>query len=283
MEDGAMSEDWARFSEGARPFLGLAEATVDRSGPFLRIEESTIRRVAHKRLAGASLVSIFFKQAASEGRVRLRGVTFRGREQNATRLAYCAMSTADFEGINARQRWANWRVIPRNLDAHAPSRPLRALDLCCGVGHSTEVLVHYLSPGSEVTGLEYNPAFVREAASRTYRDENGQLALVRFVTQSVLEGFRTPEGRAVEDGTVDLVNSSGAVGSHFDREATGILAAEVTRVLAPGGLATIDAGADGTSGNDLVDVFVRHGFGVLSRHRSCLVDRFEQVCFRKRY
>jgi SAM-dependent methyltransferase len=254
---------------------------VDRSGPYLRIDPGSIGQVARRRLRGSGLVSLFFRQAVSEVLLRLRGVSFRSHEQDAARRAYCAMSTADFEGINARQRWANWRVIPRNLDAHAPSRPLRALDLCCGVGHSTEVLAHYLSPGSDILGLEHNPAFVREAGRRLYVDEEGDAVRVRFTAQSVLEPFRGPDGTAVDDGGVDLVNSSGAVGSHFDRGATETLASEVARVLAPGGLALIDAGPDGTTEKELLEVFAARGFHRLSRHRSCFLDRFVQVGFRK--
>src|SRR5688572_13774678 len=33
----------------------------------------------------------------------------------AVREAYRRMTTAEFTRINARQAWANWRVIPRNL------------------------------------------------------------------------------------------------------------------------------------------------------------------------
>src|SRR5688572_13470296 len=140
-----MSQDWLRTSEDAAALVAASGAPttplVDRSGPFVRIGERTIRRVARLRMAGQNIVSIFLRQAFYEARVaRWKKVSFRGRENERARRAYCAMSPADFDGINARQRWANWHVIPRNLDGRLPSGPVRAIDLCCGVGHSTEVL-----------------------------------------------------------------------------------------------------------------------------------------------
>ncbi|HEX3133611.1 MAG TPA: hypothetical protein VHX44_08510, partial [Planctomycetota bacterium] len=44
---------------------------------------------------------------------------------DAARKAYQRMTTTEFVRINARQAWANWRTIPRNLHGHLPiDRPL---------------------------------------------------------------------------------------------------------------------------------------------------------------
>jgi SAM-dependent methyltransferase len=280
-----MSQDWIRTTPEAAlrgevvPFA--APDLVDRGGETLRIGERTIRRVAHHKSPDGNIVFIFVRQAFYESRVRfMKKVSFRWRENDAAVRAYCSMTPGEFEGINARQRWANWWVIPRNLDGRLPSRPVRALDLCCGVGDSTEVLAFYLTPGSEILGLEYNPEFVDVARRRELHDENGRRARVRFRVQSVRETFREADGTPVADGSVDLVNSCGAVGCHFDRQTTGALLDEVGRVLRPGGLATIDSGPDGTTPEELNALARARGFTVLNQTRSCVFDRFAQLCLR---
>jgi SAM-dependent methyltransferase len=281
-----MSQDWIRTSGEAAGLVPAPPpappAFVDRSDTTIRIDEHAIRQLARWRMPEGNIVFIFLRQAFYETRVRLwKKVYFRWRENAVALKAYCAMSPAEFDGINARQRWANWRVIPRNLDGRLPSRPVRAIDLCCGVGHSTDVLAFYLTPGSEILGLEFNPQFIETARQRDFRDENGDLAHVRFHVQSVLETFRQPDGSPVPSASVDLVNSCGAVGCHFDRRATATLLDEVARVLRPGGLATLDSGHDGTSGAELVALAKARGFRVLHETRSCLFDRFVQLCLRK--
>ncbi len=225
-----------------------------------------------------SIIRLFFRQAWTEFAVACRTRrSFRDdRNENAAR-AYCAMTKAEFEGINALQAWANWRVIPRNLRGRLPERPCRAVDLCCGVGQSTEVLAHFLPPGSEILGLEFNPAFIEHAARRLYRSADGTPARVRFRAQSVLEPFRDERGRLLEDGGVDLVNSCGALGIHFDAEALDGLAGEIARVLRPGGLATIDSGRQGVRKGEMTRIFERHGFEARGYAKSCFLDRFTQL------
>lgn len=208
-------------------------------------------------------------------------VRFRLTHNGAACRAYCEMLTHEFEAINARQSWANWRTIPRNLNRRLPNRPVNAIDLCCGIGQSTEVLAYYCAPGSRLLGLEYNPRFVEVARRRRYRHDTGAPGRVTFNAQSVLETFRYPDGSEVAGGSIDVVNSCGAVGCHFDPDASIKLAGEVLRVLAPGGLALIDSGAAGTSEQRLKDIFKRAGFEALAEARSCALDRYTQVCFRK--
>jgi SAM-dependent methyltransferase len=277
--------DWLRgegegIAEAPAPLFG--PAAVDRTGHMLRIDERTLRRVARWRMPERNIVLIFLRQAFYENRVRfLKKVCFRWKENAAALRAYCSMSTAEFEGINARQRWANWRVIPRNLDGRLPSRAVKAVDLCCGVGHSTDVLSFYLSPGSEILGLEYNPEFVEAASRREFRDEYGEPAPVAFRAQSVLETFRQPDGMPVAAGSIDLVNSCGAVGCHFDKNAAATVLDEIARVLRPGGLATIDSGPDGTTAEELIALAKTRGLVLQNRARSCVFDRFEQIALRK--
>jgi len=247
------------------------------SGPF----ERRLRRTARERL-GASLAGLVLKQAWAEFRVTVRGrLRFRDPRNDGAVRAYRAMSVADFEGINARQKWANWRTIPRNLHGRLPDRPCLAVDLCSGTGDSTEVLACCLPSGSEVLGLECSAEFVRAARSRVIRDGTGRPAKAEFRAQSVLDTFRDAGGRALDDGSVDLVNCCGAAAINFTETEVAALASEIARVLRPGGLAAIDAPARATGQRRMVRAFGER-FDVVGAARSCIFDRFSQICFRRR-
>jgi len=225
-----------------------------------------------------SVIRLFFRQAWTELQVwRRTRLSFRDDRNDKALRAYGAMTESEFEGINALQAWANWRVIPRNLRGRLPTRPCRALDLCCGVGHSTEVLAHFLPLGSEILGLECHPAFVARATRRSYRGADGAPARVKFRAQSVLEPFRDERGRPLENGSVDLVNSCGALGIHFDAAALDSVAKEIARVLRPGGLATIDSGKQGVRKDEMIRIFEKHGFEARGWAKSCFLDRFTQI------
>jgi SAM-dependent methyltransferase len=229
-----------------------------------------------------NIVLSFLRQLWTEGKLLLiRGISFRSRDNVAAREAYRQMQLVEFEGINARQRWANWRTIPRNLAGRLPERKLFAVDLCCGTGHSTEVLAYYLPEGTKILGIEFNPEFVRSAEKKTFRHRSGKLVEVSFRAQSVLETFRDAVGNPLSELSVDLVNSCGAVGSHFDPAMTRVLADELSRVLKVGGLALIDSGLPGTNKRQLEEIFESQGFEVLGSAKSSILDFFRQVCFRK--
>jgi SAM-dependent methyltransferase len=222
------------------------------------------------------------RQACHEARVRgLRKIPFRSSRNDEACRAYARLALWEFEAINERQAWANWRTIRRNLAGRAPRRPVRVIDLCCGTGRSTEVLAFYLEPGSTLLGVDADARFVAAARERRYRTREGYSADVTFRCQSVLEPLRDAATDRVSDSSVDVVNSSGAVGCHFEAKATAILADEVARVVRPGGLALIDCGPDGTGPKELHAIFDARGFRAIHRARSCLFDRYWQVCFRK--
>jgi SAM-dependent methyltransferase len=245
---------------------------------------TTVRETgAPARRSAGSLVRAFVRQLVYEHVVLgRRGLRFRSRDEDAVRTAYSAMSADEFDGINARQRWANWRTIPANLREHVNGRPFAAADLCCGAGHSTEVLAHVLPPGSRILGLDLSPALIGAARRRAYEDAEGRPADVRFRVQSVMEPFREPDGALVPDASLDLVHSSGAVGSHFEPGATRRLLVEIRRVLRPGGLALIDSGRGGTPPERLQELLDEAGFDVCRRSRSCFLDRYWQYCCRLR-
>lgn len=244
-----------------------------------RAEAVRFRRLARERLPHG-LAALCLRQAWTELVVSAgRRLPFRERENARAVRAYCAMSVEEFEGVNARQKWANWRTIPRSLHGRLPRRPCRAVDLCSGVGDSTEVLACCLPPGSEVLGLEYNPEFVRRARGRIYRDADGRAVKTSFRSQSVLETFRDASGARLPDASVDLVNACGALALNFTEAELGALAGEISRVLRPGGLAAVDAPAGGAEG--VSRIFARRGFSEAGRARSCFLDRFAHVCFRR--
>jgi SAM-dependent methyltransferase len=226
-----------------------------------------------------ALVPAFVRQLLYE-RVVLawRGIRFRSSDTRQVHDAYSAMTPLEFDGINARQRWANWRTIPRNLARHLDGQPLEALDLCCGSGDSTEVLAFLLPAGSRVLGLDLSPTLIRAARERSYPRADAGAVDVRFRVQSVLEPFREPDGSLVPGASLDLVHSAGAVGSHFDPRATRAVLTEVRRVLRPGGCALIDAGPGGTRPEELVALARDLGFEVCGRSRSCPLDRYWQYC-----
>jgi ubiquinone/menaquinone biosynthesis C-methylase UbiE len=247
-----------------------------------RAAEARFRRVARERLP-EGLAALVLRQAWAELVVSVGSrLRFRERENARALRAYCAMSVSAFEGVNARQRWANWRTIPRSLHRRLPSRPCRAVDLCAGVGDSAEVLACCLPEGSEILGLEYNPEFVERARGRVYRDAAGRPVAAAFRVQSVLEPFRGAEGSLLADASVDLVNCCGAVALNFREAEIDVLAGEIRRVLRAGALAAIDAPAGPEGQEAMIRLFARRGFEPLGSAQSCFLDRFVQICFRRR-
>src|SRR5690349_4762697 len=135
---------------------------------MLTIAERDIRRHGP-----GHLLAVCWRQWRAERALARRGVHFRTVDPVAVAAAYAAMSDQEFEAINGRQDWANWRTIPRALSGHVPDRPLRVLDLGCGTGSSTRVLAFYSPAGSHVTGYEIAPDLVTIARRRTYSHRSG--------------------------------------------------------------------------------------------------------------
>ncbi len=236
---------------------------------MLRIDEAEIGRHGPGKLLG-----VCWRQWRTERLLARRGLHFRTTDMTALAAAYAAMSDREFDAINGRQDWANWRTIPRSLSGQVPDRPLRVLDLGCGTGGSTRVLAFYCPAGSTITGYELAAPLVEIARRRSYRHREGGVALVTFICQGVTESLGQPEG------SVDLVNASGLVGHHLDATTVRPLIGELRRVLRPGGLALLDVGP--TLGDaELSRRMMAGGFARLGYRRSCFLDRTGQVLFRK--
>ncbi|MBL8825490.1 MAG: class I SAM-dependent methyltransferase [Planctomycetaceae bacterium] len=250
---------------------------------LLELDEITITRAAREHGPGYAIVPTCVRTMVREFLLRTgRRLNIRKLQSADIRAVYRALGLDDFHAINARQAWANWRTIPRNLNGRLPREPVTAIDLCCGVGDSTAVLAYYCSSGSRILGIDAEDQFIAAARRRTFVDGQGHETPVQFQVQDVLDAWTDEHGRRIPGQSVDLVNAVGAFGCHFDRTATARVVEQCRRVVRPGGLAMFDAGRDGTSHAVLAQLFTQAGFEWLGRARSCCLDRFWQLCFRKR-
>jgi SAM-dependent methyltransferase len=207
-----------------------------------------------------------------------RGVHFRATDIETVAAAYRAMSPAEFDAVNGRQEWANWRTIPRALSGRVPNRPLRIVDLGCGTGGSTRVLAFYAPLGSRITGYEMAEPLLALARQRAYRHRHGAAATVDFVCQKLAEAWRQTDGGVVPPQSVDVVNASGVIGHHFDADTIAPVVAESRRVLRLGGIAMLDVGPS-LSGPELRRVMSGAGYDYLGHYRSGWWDPTGQMVF----
>jgi SAM-dependent methyltransferase len=234
---------------------------------MLTITEREIRRNGP-----GGIVVVCWRQWRTERALAKRGIRFRATDFDQVLAAYAAMSEAEFDAINGRQDWANWRTIPRALAGHVPDRPLRVLDLGCGTGGSTRVLAYYCPAGSHITGYEIAEPLLAFARRRQYRQRDSGTAQVDFVCQGVTEKLRE------SDASVDVINASGVVGHHLTPTTILPLIDEITRVLKPAGIAMLDVGPT-MPGNELRRIMARAGFDYRGHFRSWFGDRTGEMVF----
>lgn len=233
----------------------------------------------HAATGSENLIAVCWRQWRSERSLRKRGIDFRTTVPHEARLAYSAMTPAEFKAVNGRQAWANRRTIARSLAGLIPDRPLLVLDLGCGIGESTRELAALVPAGSEIVGIEFAPPLVDVALQLASHAEVHRE--IRFVVGSIVETFRDPLGVAFTDESVDIVNASGIVGHHLDPPDAESAADEISRVLKPRGVAALDVGPK-LSAKQLTALMTERGFERLRRTRSNPLDRTGQVVFRKR-
>jgi SAM-dependent methyltransferase len=243
---------------------------------MLTISERDIRRHG----AGNAL-GVCWRQWRAERRLARRGLHFRDTHLETVAAAYRAMSEAEFDAVNGRQDWANWRTIPRALSGHVPDRPLGIVDLGCGTGGSTRVLAFYAPARSRITAYELAESLLAIARRRVYRDRNGRTADVAFVCQGVTQTLRQPGGDAVPGASVDIVNASGVVGHHLNASTMPPLIAELRRVLTPDGIAMLDVGPS-LRGPELRRLMEAADFSFLGHYRSGWWDPTGEMVFRRR-
>ena len=220
------------------------------------------------------ILMVCWRQHRTERSLARRGIHFRATAFDQVLAAYAAMTEAEFDAINSRQDWANWRTIPRALSGHVPNRPLRVLDLGCGTGSSTRVLAHFCPPGSRITGYEIAEPMLVFARRRDYRHRNGDRANVDFVGQGLTEPMREP------DASVDVVNASGVVGHHLEPATIGPLIAEMQRILTPRGVTMLDIGPT-MPGRTLRRLMTEAGFLYRGHYRSWFGDLTGEMVFAK--
>jgi SAM-dependent methyltransferase len=259
--------------------LPCRQQVVTIPGVFQAMSLLIIPRREIRRHGPGNALVVCWRQWRVERALAGRGVHFRATEPAAVAAAYAAMSDREFDAINGRQDWANWRTIPRALSGHLPDRPLRVADLGCGTGSSTRALACYCPEGSHITGYELVPTLVEVARRRRYLHRSGQPARVEFVCQGVTEPLRAPGGTAVASRSLDVVNASGIVGHHLSASTVAPLIAELRRVLAPGGIAMLDVGPT-LRAPQLIEAMTAAGFTALGRWRSWWLDPTGEVVFR---
>ncbi len=209
--------------------------------------------------------------------LRRSGTDFR---QGDVKGAYDAMEATDFDAINGRQDWANWRLIPRALSNLIPATPVRVIDLGCGPGSSTKILSHFVHADSKVLGIDLAENLVTKARAGSYSHGSGKAVSPEFSVGSATETFRQADGTAVASGTVDYVNSSGIVGHYLDVPQLKTMAAEVHRVLKVGGYVALDNGPHLVA-KDIVPAMKAQGFTLVKQVVLFPGDARGQLVFRR--
>ena len=223
-------------------------------------------------------VRMCWRQWKTERQLARRGISIRTSDLDVIEASYSRMAKDDFEGVNARQNWANWRIIPRAMSGLVPNRPLTIVDLGCGIGSSTSVLAFYAPQGSRILAYEMSRPLVSCARTRAYLDRSGERADVRFHCQSITTPLCTSDSAPLGQ-RIDLASSSGVLGHHFNVETMQLLAAQLRAVIRPGGLAMLDSGPT-LSATDLVGIMTSAGFVEVRRCRSWPLDPTALIVFR---
>jgi SAM-dependent methyltransferase len=247
----------------------------DTAAALLVLPEDDIRRHGP-----GNILLVCLRQWWAELKLKQRGVHFRSTQPQTVAAAYQAMTAQEFDAVNGRQDWANWRTIPRCLSGHVPDRPLHILDLGCGTGSSTRVLAFCVPPGSQVLGYELVQPVCAVASRRVYWNRSGLDVKVEFRCQGVTETFRALDGAPLPDRSIDVVSASGVVGHHLNEKTVRPLLAEVNRVLAPEGIAMLDVGPS-LKEPALSSLMNAVGYSKIGRWRSCWLDPTGQVVYRR--
>ena len=187
-------------------------------------------------------VTTFVRHWLTDLRLKQRRTRFRSTDVTTVAHAYGDMSAREFEDLNGPQSWLNERVIPRVLQGRTNGRPWRLVDLGCGSGGSSSLLLRSAPAGSTLVGYDLCGELVDRARRRAWRDSAGAPTSARFVTQSIVDPLSDPDGGPLPGGSVDLAHAAGIVGHHLREDDVRALAAELRRVLAPDGYAVLDAG-----------------------------------------
>jgi SAM-dependent methyltransferase len=120
---------------------------------------------------------------------------------------------------------------------HLPQRPVRMLDVGCGVGRLYLAASPYLTPDDSYLGIDVGKSFI-DICTRQYREPN-----VSFVHVPAANGYYAKDGKGrlawpIADGAHNLITAL-SVWTHLREEDWRFYLNEVGRVLANGGRAII--------------------------------------------
>jgi len=270
---------YAPHTTVAYRFPELNEPQRNVSPGKLRIPESAVQTIAQIHAPTRVLPLVLLRQWVAEILPRLlRGANIREGGNENVYNAYEKLSPEELKAVNMRQHWAAWRVIPRSLSDVVNDAPVFAVDLCCGLGESSQILAHYLPVGSKILGIDFNSRFV-ECAKRTAR--NCAPNELHFRTQSVIDPLHNENGTLLPKESVDLIHSIGALAFHFTYAETKAVLKNAVRVLRPGGTLILDMRKSGRPRCSLEAMILRMGFKHVKSATSCGFDRTAQECFQK--
>lgn len=219
-----------------------------------------------------------WKQWLTERSLLQRGLNLRTTAGDRVSSAYRAMTAAEFDVVNSRQEWANERVIPKLLGDKFRRGPIRALDLGCGTGGSTQALASCCPPQSTIFASEQASHLIETARRRSYVDRTGKPVQVIFCCQSIVEPLCDDASVPLAEGSIDVVNSSGVIGHHFNSESLEGLLSELRRVVCPRGIVALDSGPT-LSSSDLTEIMEEFGGRKIDEMRSFAFARSAQIAF----
>ncbi len=222
---------------------------------------------------------LFGRRILAERKLKRRGILFRAFDPLVSASAYASMNSSEFAHINACQKWANWRTLPKLLSKVETSGAWKIVDLGCGHGYSTEVLSWYSPEGSRLIGYDLAVSSLKIARGRTYFHSSGRVADVVFRSQPIDETWLDCDGHIISDRSITLVNASGIVGHHLSLDRLQLVVREIRRVLMPHGWALLDVGPR-ISRDDLAEVMRSFEFQFVCHCRSCWLDPYGQSAFR---
>ncbi|MEZ5965518.1 MAG: class I SAM-dependent methyltransferase [Planctomycetota bacterium] len=225
-----------------------------------RSRRSASLPTAEPRLGLLRAFVTWMRRGRTEQRLDASTGSFRATDPQTVAAAYGAMSEDEFRVVNAMQAWFNQRAIPGVLRTLPRHRPWRIVDLGCGTGGSSAILLRCAPPASELLGYDLCDRNIARARLGTYRDAGGRAARAHFVCQSILDPLCTAGGDPLPPASVDLAHAAGVVGHHVCRRGLRTLAEELRRILAPDGIAVLDPGPR-MPARDLVATMTEYGFG----------------------
>lgn len=231
---------------------------------------------------------------------KIKGQGMIGAEAHVVAAGFAALAAspegADFATYNLPQDWVERRQIPRVLHQRVPARGATILDLGCGPATSTAVLAHFAATDWTIIGYDLIEANITRAQARAasgeLRNRAGEAITPHFVCQDIAHPLRDPRGDPntpaaqganpplLPDACADAAISGGVVGLYMQPDAVRSLAAELFRVLKPGGIAALDAGP-ATPAPRLRDVMRCQGFTFLTTAKSFVIEPRPKLIFEK--